>query len=72
MSPLRFRVRELRESKGLSQAQLANEAGARQATISDMETGRTKRVDIALLERLAAALGVEPGALIVREPKRRR
>lgn len=72
MSPLRFRIRELREAKGLSQAQLANEAGARQATISDMETGRTKRIDLALLERLAFALGVEPSALMIREPKRRR
>lgn len=72
MSPLRFRLRELRDSKGWSQARLADEAGTRQATISDIETGRARRVEIALMERLAIALGVEPGELIVREPKRRR
>ncbi|HMU61592.1 MAG TPA: helix-turn-helix transcriptional regulator [Gemmatimonadales bacterium] len=72
MSPLHFRIRELRESKGWSQAQLALQADTRQATISDIETGRARRVEIALLERLAIALDVEPGDLIYRSPKRRR
>ena len=71
MSPLHFRIRELRDAKKWSQARLADEAGTRQATISDIENGRARRVEIALLERLAVALGVEPGDLIYRGPKRR-
>lgn len=70
MSPLHFRLLELRKAKGWSQARLADAAETRQATISDIENGRARRVEIALLERLAVALGVEPGELIVRKPGR--
>ncbi len=70
MSPIRLRLRELREAKGWSQVRLADEASTRQATISDLENNRAKRIELDLIERLAAALGVEPGDLIVREPKK--
>jgi hypothetical protein len=33
--------------------------------------GAISRTDFALLERLASALGAEPGELFVREPKKR-
>jgi transcriptional regulator with XRE-family HTH domain len=72
MTPIVVRIREIREAKGWTQELLAERAGTRQATISDLETGRTGRVDLDLLERIATALEVEPGALLVREPKRRR
>ena len=68
MSPIVVRIREVREARGLTQEMLAVRADTRQATISDLETGRTGRVDLDLLERIARALGVEPGELIVREP----
>jgi DNA-binding Xre family transcriptional regulator len=47
-------------------------AGVRQATISELESGKAKRVDFATLEKLANALGVEPGSLIEREENRRK
>jgi len=72
MTPIVVHIRELRVRKGWSQAELADRAGTRQATISEIETGRTTRIDLSLLERIAVALGVEPGELIVRESKRRR
>lgn len=72
MTPIVVRIRAVREQKGWSQAELAERAGTRQATISEIETGRNSRIDLSLLERIAVALGVEPGELIVREPKRRR
>lgn len=74
MTPLRLRLRELRTAAGLSQEALANLAGIRQATVSGLETGRTRRVDLPALERLAKALGVEPHQLFetVPAPKRRR
>ena len=72
MSPIRLRVRELREAQGWSQVELSERAGGvRLATISDYESGRIKRPDLAILERLAEAFGVEPGFLLVRdEPKK--
>lgn len=68
MSPIRLRVRELREAKGWTQAQLAEAAGiARVPTISDYESGRIQRPDLETLDRIAKALGVDPGFLLVRE-----
>ena len=69
MSPLRIRLRELRESLSLTQAQLAKQAGVRRATVNRIENARVVAIDLAVLERLAKALNVEPGFLIVREPK---
>ncbi|MHB9005245.1 MAG: helix-turn-helix domain-containing protein [Coriobacteriia bacterium] len=71
MTPLRLRLREFREGKGLTQLALSERANVRQATISEMESGTRQRVDLAILERLAKALDVEPGALIVSEPRKR-
>jgi DNA-binding Xre family transcriptional regulator len=72
MSPIRVRVRELREALNLTQEQLAERAGGvRVATISALENGRVGRVELRILEQLAGALGVEPGFLIVREPESR-
>ena len=69
MTPVHLRVRELREAKGLSQAELAKSAKVRQATLSAIENGQTKRVDFDVLERLANALGVDPGFLVVKKRK---
>lgn len=68
MTPIRLRVRELREAQGLSQAGLAKLAGVRQGTISKLETGQTAGIDFSTLERLADALGVNAGLLIAHEP----
>jgi transcriptional regulator with XRE-family HTH domain len=52
----------IRESRGLSQGQLAEMAGCTQATISRLESGKMKpRYE--LIEAIAAALKVHPGAL---------
>jgi transcriptional regulator with XRE-family HTH domain len=64
--PIVLRVREIREAKGWSQAELADRAGIRRATLSAIESGQTKGVDFATLERLAKALEVDPGYLIVK------
>lgn len=74
MTPLHLRLKELRTAAGLSQEQLATAAGIRQATISGLETGQTKRVDFSTIEALATVLEVEPHALFETTPgpKRRR
>lgn len=58
-----MKLRQLRERAGMTQEQLADATGARQATISNLETGRTQRIEFTLLERLACALGVKPSEL---------
>ena len=67
MTPIRLRVKELRRARGWSQAQLSERAGVRQATIAEIELEKTSRVEFDTLERLAEALEVDPGYLIVRE-----
>ncbi len=64
MTPIRLRVREIREAQGLSQAALAEKAGIRPATLSAIETGQTKGIDFDTLERLARALNVPAQVLI--------
>ena len=66
MSPLVLRVRELREALGLTQAELAERAGVRRATVNRIENARVTAIDLEVLEKLAGVLGVEPGFIIVR------
>jgi len=73
MTPLYLRVKELREAKGISQAELARRSDVRRATLSAIEQGQTSGVDFDVLERIALALDVDPGFLVVkRGPKSRR
>jgi transcriptional regulator with XRE-family HTH domain len=64
-----FRVREFREVKGWTQAELARRCALRPATLSAIETNSTTGIDLATLEAIADALDVEPGFLIAREPR---
>ncbi|HEX9581614.1 MAG TPA: helix-turn-helix transcriptional regulator [Gemmatimonadales bacterium] len=64
MTPTVLNLRARRERAGLTQEALAERAGVRQATISDLETGKSRRIDLDILERIAKALGCEPGELI--------
>lgn len=71
---VKLRLREIREARGLSQAALAKLAGVRQATISDLETGRSRSISFAVLDRLAVSLQVEAGQLLAGDsldPQRR-
>lgn len=58
-------VREARKRKGLSQEQLALEADMKRSYLSDLERG-TRNPSVRAVERLAAALGVEPWTLLQR------
>jgi transcriptional regulator with XRE-family HTH domain len=58
MLPSHFRIRELRDARSWSQLRLAEEAGIRQAALSGIESGKTRRVDLRLLEQIAGALHV--------------
>lgn len=74
MSPIRLKLKQQREAIGMTQAHLAEQIGVRQATISDLERGKSSRLDLDLLDRLCAALDVQPGDLLERvvPAKRRR
>lgn len=64
MTPITLRLHALRERRGLSQAELARRSGVSQATISRIEAGKTRGVDLDTLDRLARALGVSPRSLL--------
>ena len=69
MTPIHLgRVRELRTAKGWTQLELAERAGIRRASLTAIETGKTKGIDFDTLESLATALGVSPGMLIAETP----
>ena len=58
------RIRELRRRRGLSQEALADAAGLDRTYISSCERGK-RNVSLLTLYRIAAALDVEPSALLV-------
>jgi DNA-binding Xre family transcriptional regulator len=71
--PTTFRLREILEAKGISQSELSRLSGVSFATINRMCTNATESVALSTLDKLASALGVEPGELIARaRPTRRK
>jgi transcriptional regulator with XRE-family HTH domain len=56
------RLREIRESKYLSQAMLARLSGVSRPTIHRLETG-SEEARYSTMHKLAEALGVAPGEL---------
>lgn len=72
MTPVIIRLRALREARGLSQQRLGELAAVRQATISELESGKKQRLDFEILDRLCTALGVAPGELLEQEKGRKR
>jgi transcriptional regulator with XRE-family HTH domain len=59
-------VREQRKRIGMSQEELAHEAGMKRSYVSDLERG-TRNPTVRALGRLAAALGVRPVELLAGE-----
>ena len=57
------RVRELRQKRGLTQADLAGRLGVPQSRISEIESG-TRVPSLVTMLRLAAALDCKPTALL--------
>jgi transcriptional regulator with XRE-family HTH domain len=68
MTPISIRLEQLRTAHGWSQAELARRSGVPQPTISRLEAGKTRTIDLDNLERLANALGVNASALIDHTP----
>ncbi len=70
--PTAFRLRDILEKRGLSQSELARLSGVSFATINRMCTNATGSVSLETLDKLADALGVDPGDLIVKEKGKRK
>ncbi len=58
------RLKEIRERRGLTQAQLAEKVGVTREYITMLETGARRNPAIEILVRLAKALNVEVGRLL--------
>lgn len=57
-------VRSYRKAKGMTQEQLALDAGMERSYVSDLERGM-RNPSVRALGRLADALGVEPSSLLL-------
>ena len=69
MTPISVRIKEVRNVKGWSQAELARRSGVSQSTISRLEAGTTPSIVLKNLEDLARALEVDASYLIVKKGK---
>lgn len=65
---VRLNLREWRELRGLTQAELSQRAAVRQPTISQIENGLAKSVSFAVLERISKVLEVHPSQLVTDRP----
>ena len=67
-----FRLAEVLAEQGMSQAELVRRSGVSQRTVSRLAANDTKQVSLAVLDRLAATLGISPGDLLAYDsPKTR-
>ncbi len=64
--PIRMRIGELARHDGLTIKALAARAGVAYNTAHALATGRATRIDLDTLDRICAALQVEPADLFVR------
>jgi transcriptional regulator with XRE-family HTH domain len=64
MSPIVLRIKEFRDAREWSQAELSRISKVPQPTISRIEAGRTRSIEFAVLERLARAFGKHPSDLV--------
>ena len=58
-----YKVKEVRESKGMTQTELAEKSGISRGTICALEGGQKMSVNTNTLIRIADALGVSMDAL---------
>lgn len=60
-----YRIREIRESKGMTQAELCEKTGLSRATIWKLETGENEVTTSSTLVKIATALEVSIGELFL-------
>ena len=60
-----YRIREIREEKGMSQTELSEKTGLTRATIWRLETGKEETTTTKTLLKIAEALNVSVGELFL-------
>lgn len=65
----KLRVKEIAEAKGIKQSHLQISAAVTPPLLNRYWNNKTTTVDLAELEKIATALEVEPGDLIVSDAK---
>jgi len=65
--PVSIRIGELAKAQGLTIKALAERAGVAYNTAHSLYTGRATRIDLDTLDRMCAALEVQPGDLFIRK-----
>lgn len=60
-----YRIKEIREQKGMSQSELSDKSGVTRATIWKLETGEDEVTTSKTLLKIAEALGVTVGDLFL-------
>jgi DNA-binding Xre family transcriptional regulator len=66
-SMIRLKIKEIAEAKGLNRSQLQIKSGVTLPLLNRYWNNRTQSVTLDALERIARALDVEPGDLLVVE-----
>ena len=56
---MKFRIRECRERKNMSQEELSKKAGVSRAVISGLETGELENTTAVTMKKIADALGMK-------------
>ena len=64
--PISLRIGELAKQQGMTIKALAERAGVAYNTAHTLYTSRATRIDLDTLDRISAALHVEPGEIFVR------
>ena len=64
---MKYRIREIREEKGITQEELSRKSGVSRATLWALECGENKITTTKTLLNIADALGVEMTALFCAE-----
>lgn len=59
----KYKIRERRESIGMSQAELIQKTGLSRATISELENGGNVDIRVSTLKAIAEALRCSPASL---------
>lgn len=54
-----FKIKQLRERKRISQPELANRLGISQATLSNIESGETKKIDFLLMDKVCQEFEID-------------
>lgn len=62
---MQYKIKEMREKKGMSQDELSKISGVSRAIISGLETGRSTTTTTGTIDKIARALGVPVSKILL-------